>query len=648
MAANIRRGDRVRAKATYFDEQDGGNTWSRQHFGDNYHISYCWGTVRKVENKFARVYWDIDKKVSTVPVEYLIADHENENLIEANTNQYCSLSESDSSTSSEDEEETNNYPTTSRSNVINSTENIVVVKGVTWTFMEAIRLDQRQQGNYKATLQEPLRGTQSVKDAFFMVFPREKVHYIIQCTNSMFPAKQKVLTEKELLLFIGIMYAMTLQELPDRRCYWNTTSEGIYPPANFGQKFGMSRQRFETILMALRFTQPSDLDDSDKWRNVRTLVTMVNEKLEHTIRPGSKITVDESMFAWYGRGAYFKDGMPAVMKIKRKPKGVGCEVKTACDSGTNIMIRMEINEGKESMSAKKWQRELGAGTATTLRLTEPWHGSGRIVVGDSWFASVKTAVELSKVGLYFIGLVKTAHSFYPSSEMATRCPSHKGASVVSTAEKDSVHLIACAWRDKKIHTFVSTCGTTLPGQPSRKRRWDDDGNQFFREVDRPKLVEQYFDGAGAIDIHNHIRQDGLALEKAWGTHKWKHRHGIEYCSKDRLEYSYKFYMKNKSCQQDALSLERPSRSSFRKDMDKNVQQRWRTARDAYTRSKSAIINTKSGSGGGDIKKIYIYYDHMRFLDKKHPVEVEDSLTANGPQAKISVPDCEPQPSTSQE
>ncbi|XP_045781571.1 uncharacterized protein LOC123878442 [Maniola jurtina] len=307
MAANIRRGDRVRAKATYFDEQDGGNTWSRQHFGDNYHISYCWGTVRKVENKFARVYWDIDKKVSTVPVEYLIADHENENLIEANTNQYCSLSESDSSTSSEDEEETNNYPTTSRSNVINSTENIVVVKGVTWTFMEAIRLDQRQQGNYKATLQEPLRGTQSVKDAFFMVFPREKVHYIIQCTNSMFPAKQKVLTEKELLLFIGIMYAMTLQELPDRRCYWNTTSEGIYPPANFGQKFGMSRQRFETILMALRFTQPSDLDDSDKWRNVRTLVTMVNEKLEHTIRPGSKITVDESLFARYGRGAYFKD-----------------------------------------------------------------------------------------------------------------------------------------------------------------------------------------------------------------------------------------------------------------------------------------------------------------------------------------------------
>ncbi|CAG4997474.1 unnamed protein product [Parnassius apollo] len=67
------------------------------------------------------------------------------------------------------------------------------------------------------------------------------------------------------------------------------------------------------------------------------------------------------------------------------------------------------------------------------------------------------------------------------------------------------------------------CETTLSGLPSRKRRWDDEGNLFFREVARPKLVQRYFDDAAAIDIHNHIRQDGLALEKAWGTHEWEHR-----------------------------------------------------------------------------------------------------------------------------
>lgn len=87
MATSITRGVRVRVKATYFDENDGQNTWSRNHFGDDYDISYCWGTVRKVENNYARVYWEIDKKISLVPVGVLIAGIENDNLLEANTNE---------------------------------------------------------------------------------------------------------------------------------------------------------------------------------------------------------------------------------------------------------------------------------------------------------------------------------------------------------------------------------------------------------------------------------------------------------------------------------------------------------------------------------------------------------------------------------
>lgn len=40
---------------------------------------------------------------------------------------------------------------------------------------------------------------------------------------------------------------------------------------------------------------------------------------------------------------------------------------------------------------------------------------------------------------------------------------------------------------------------------------------------RVKLVEEYFDGAPAVDIHNHIRQSGLSLEGVWNTQKWHHR-----------------------------------------------------------------------------------------------------------------------------
>ena len=39
-------------------------------------------------------------------------------------------------------------------------------------------------------------------------------------------------------------------------------------------------------------------------------------------------------------------------------------------------------------------------------------GIENVFLGDSWFASVRTAVNLAPHG-HFIGIVKTAHSFYP-------------------------------------------------------------------------------------------------------------------------------------------------------------------------------------------------------------------------------------------
>ena len=51
------------------------------------------------------------------------------------------------------------------------------------------------------------------------------------------------------------------------------------------------------------------------------------------------------MFAWYGKGDRPR-GLPRVIKIKRKPKEVGCEAKTFADILPGIMIGMEVNEGK--------------------------------------------------------------------------------------------------------------------------------------------------------------------------------------------------------------------------------------------------------------------------------------------------------------
>ena len=52
-----------------------------------------------------------------------------------------------------------------------------------------------------------------------------------------------------------------------------------------------------------------------------------------------------------------------------------------------------------------------------LRLTKRWAGSGRVVIGDAWFGSYRTAVALLQQGLFFVGNVKNAHKRFPKKEL---------------------------------------------------------------------------------------------------------------------------------------------------------------------------------------------------------------------------------------
>ncbi|CAK1593451.1 unnamed protein product [Parnassius mnemosyne] len=65
----------------------------------------------------------------------------------------------------------------------------------------------------------------------------------------------------------------------------------------------------------------------------------------------------------------------------------------------------------------------------------------------------------------------------------------------------------------------------------------------------------------------------------------------------------------------------------KKDFEKSVQQRWRTARDAYMRCKNSMKSVKSGSEGGKRTK-YVFFKHLQFLDKKHVADTEDSIEEN--------------------
>ena len=81
-------------------------------------------------------------------------------------------------------------------------------------------------------------------------------------------------------------------------------------------------------------------------------------------------------------------------------------------------------EGTEKNSSKSYNQEWGKSTGCTLHLTEPYHGTRRTVVADSWFGSVNMAVALLKHGLHFICNVKNGHYRYRKAWVKSQCTEH--------------------------------------------------------------------------------------------------------------------------------------------------------------------------------------------------------------------------------
>eukprot|EP00731_Ephydatia_muelleri_P021839 Em0014g430a len=144
------------------------------------------------------------------------------------------------------------------------------------------------------------------------------------------------------------------------------------------------------------------------------------------------------------------------------------------------------------------------------------------------FTSTTAAVELGKRGLFLQGIVKDATKEYPAKYLDT-FQYEKGDHHVVTSTIDGIPMLALGWQDRTLKKFLAMCGTTVEGHPHKKKTIYhvlNDGKSseaFFKTVKRPKLVEEYFDSAGKIDIHNHLRQGSLALEEGWGMKKWHHR-----------------------------------------------------------------------------------------------------------------------------
>ncbi|OWZ01991.1 hypothetical protein PHMEG_00026530 [Phytophthora megakarya] len=210
------------------------------------------------------------------------------------------------------------------------------------------------------------------------------------------------------------------------------------------------------------------------------------------------------MRSWKGREAkYCHDGLPHTTKISRKSEGKGTELKSIADVESRFLLGLELVEGAARRHSKQYAREYGEGTAVVLRLTEPYRGTGRTIVADSAFASVKTLVQLEqRLGLYFMEMVKTATVENPKSHLMkclNSAPMRGDFTVLSSSTTNGNDMYAMCWSDNKPKPIISNRGTTLPGtdavRPSHcliERNGIVEILLYEKRIPRPHMMEMFF------------------------------------------------------------------------------------------------------------------------------------------------------------
>ena len=329
--------------------------------------------------------------------------------------------------------------------------------------------------------------------------------------------------EGEVYLFLGLkMYMMIYPQQGPREDYWEASAGNpgsIYVDHNLG-RFGMPSGRYREIERS--FTLPHRGNMADPFDPIRAFVESWNQNMAHAFIPGWVMTVDESMAKWKGKG------MPALMSVPRKPTPVGREAHTTACGQTGVIVAYEVYEGKQRMETAEYVQEAGKNPAKALRCTKPWHGSGRVVILDSGFASVKCAKALRDKGLFMIGNVKTASMGFPKDWLISQVPRRGMRAVCTTTVTTDggiqLELLGAADRDRQPMALLGTAGTSIDGGTLHRHfttiRADGSYNVRDATLEQMNIHEIYRKYFNALDRHNSVRQGGHCFEDSWKTQNW--------------------------------------------------------------------------------------------------------------------------------
>ena len=416
-----------------------------------------------------------------------------------------------------------------------------VAKTQVWTVErpDGVTVDQRTQDWQTPKLNRELTNLNSPYKMWMgAALPINLVSKMVTLFNSRLKggsgADDRKTTAGEIIRFMSYMGALAVERSEPIEDMWRfaTTSRDLRPPPAFGDH-GMSKNRFECLrslagkLWEVKDESPAntyEYDGQDMWRWCRLPIDCFNEHYKEVLKPGTLTGPDETMFPWEGEVGPKPHQIPHSHFIPRKPKDTGAEMNTMADGQCGGIYKIDIERGASDTFPRDYQDEWGYTTALNFRLAESILDSHRIFAGDSRFMGVDAIEDLHYKNLYGIGDVKTKTSRYPVKKIQELCGPLPGDwCLMSTELQDGFKIFAIGHRrGGEVHTFVASCGLTIPGVPQAYR--EDIGVYGSMEPRKcPKVLNLWSQQQPKIDKNNRFRQDILAIEERFVTKSFPFR-----------------------------------------------------------------------------------------------------------------------------
>ena len=208
----------------------------------------------------------------------------------------------------------------------------------------------------------------------------------------------KQVTQRELGIWFGLFLgAVQIAEHGAR--FWAPNYDTLSVP-DF-RKY-MAQTRFKEIRKHVPATMyKNEAADTDDWWRMRGGVERFNAKRRALLRPVPMAVLDESTSAWRPRRTK-QGGLPHISIVMWKPEPLGTEFKNVADAQSGIMLALEIQEGKSAMYSIRARsgNRLAPATSCVASLVSELRpvplDYKRVIIGDSWFTNVGTALEVAR------------------------------------------------------------------------------------------------------------------------------------------------------------------------------------------------------------------------------------------------------------